>query len=148
MKILCIPLTLLHKWNIETDLVLQVLAFDTNHSMVSNNIITSQQSSAWKIITNNGATAWQILYHNAKFKTWNQKWNLYQLFNNLYVFKTHVIKTQRSPTSEFPNIWLPGYNWQPFPTFTVDPTVQKGPIEIPWSQKHHSQNHTISFISK
>lgn len=48
-------------------------------------------------------------------------------------FQTHVIKMQCSPNVVFPNTWLPGYSRQPFPSFAEDPTVQKGPIETPWT---------------
>lgn len=44
---------------------------------------------------------------------------------------TYVINMQLSPNSDLPKTWLPGYSWHAFPNFTVDPTLQKGPIETP-----------------
>lgn len=43
----------------QTNLVFQVLTFDTNHSMIPYYVISSNYGTSRKIITNNSTTAWQ-----------------------------------------------------------------------------------------
>lgn len=51
------------------------------------------------------------------------------------LIQTYVCKIQWSPNCVSPKTWLPGYNWQAFPIFASDPTVQNGPIETPYNRK-------------
>lgn len=62
--------------------------------------------------------------------------------------KNHVIKTHCFPNSVSPKIWLPGYSWQPSPSFAEGPTVQKGPIETPCKTNTKSTNSSNHHINK